>query len=145
MHFYLMFKFLLIDDELPEKDLIDAKLERVFSAGGYLLDHVYKSSEAIKCLLKDSFDFILLDNNLASSISSQFSVPVIRQYVRDAKLIIVSNNIHVDYLKDESILGVDGIVNKADFESYMTTFRRSLSDNDPRLITHPNAQSSFAG
>lgn len=127
MHSLPVLHFLLIDDEIPEKELIDAKLEAVFGEGRYGFKHVLKASDAIKCLLKEDFDFILLDNNLAASISGRFSVPVIRQYVRDSKLVVISNNVDVDYLQDPSILGVDAIVDKAEFESFVTQYRQTPS------------------
>jgi DNA-binding NtrC family response regulator len=127
MHFVFVLHFLLIDDEVAEKELIDAKLQAVFGEGGYGFKHVLKASDAIKCLLTEDFDFILLDNNLAASISGRFSVPVIRQHLRGSNLIVISNNVDVDYLKDPSILGVDGIVDKANFESFVTQFRDASS------------------
>lgn len=122
MHHRNMVNILLIDDDLLERELVDSVLQKHLSEEAFMLQHAFKCSEAITYLLRDRFDLVLLDNMLAASISGKFSVPVIRQYLKEAPLVIVSNNIDIDYLKDPEILGVSNIVPKSSLNAFLADF-----------------------
>ncbi|RKQ72174.1 response regulator receiver domain-containing protein [Litorimonas taeanensis] len=138
-----MIKVLIIDDELAEKELIACKLTRLFGSDGYSIHHAFKCSEAIKLLLQYQYDFVLLDNNLAASISGQFSVPIIKQYVQNAKLVIISNNIDEDYLQSKTILGVDDIVDKAYLEDFFRAFYgQDMTTTAPIKVARSNVETA---
>lgn len=117
-----MLNILLIDDDLLEKELVESVLQKHLSERSFKLQHVFKCSDAITFLIKGKFDLVLLDNMLAASISGKFSVPVIRQYLKDTPLVIVSNNIDLDYLKSPEILGVNDIISKSSLTAFLTNF-----------------------
>lgn len=113
-----MLNILLIDDDIIEEKILELQLRK---AGFNLfhVEHVTKCSEALKSMLSQRFDIILLDNSLADSISAEFSVPFIKENLQGACLIIISNDTERPHLKDPDILGVDYIVNKLDLSNFM--------------------------
>jgi CheY-like chemotaxis protein len=135
MHTKGMLKILLIDDDQLEKEIIKNILDKCLVDQPFLLQHVYKSSEAISALLQNQFDLVLLDNMLASSISGKFSVPIIQQYLKEASLVIVSNDVSADYLSHPHILGVDSIVDKKNLEGFLKNFISGFGEKKQSVMS----------
>lgn len=134
-----MMKILLIDDDILEEEMLKRAVKRLNLQQDITIQHVFKCSEAINHLLLQNFDLVLLDNLLASSISGKFSVLMIKQYIGDCQLAIISNNVDVDYLEDPKILGVDKIVAKIDLNDFVLKFfrQRKTVSNKPIETNRP--------
>ena len=83
------------------------------------MDYVEKCSQAVTCMMSNSYDYIFLDNKLSDAINSELSVPFVKVHSRTAKLIIISNHIEVDYLADPKTLGVDLILDKSKLYAFL--------------------------
>lgn len=123
-----MTRILLIDDDILERQSLKRCVDKIANSDGTSVHHAFKCSEAIDLLLQHSFDLVMLDNLLAASISGKFSVPMIKQYLGSCPLVIISNNIDVDYLQDPETLGVDAVIDKRDLDIFMLKF---LESRDP--------------
>lgn len=135
-----MLNILLIDDDLLEKEILENALNQHLAHQEFSLRHAFKSSEAIGYLLKDKFDLVLLDNMLAASISGKFSVPILQQYLKNTPLVIISNDITVDYLSHPVILGVETIVDKKNLDEFLRAFVSSIARKNkakPSDLTSP--------
>ncbi len=117
-----MTNILLIDDDVLEKEILTRTIKKIVGKQPFEVHHAFKCSTAIDQLLTHKFDIILLDNLLAASISGKFSVPILKQYIGICPLVMISDNIDIDYLEDPTTLGVDAIIEKSDLPLFLLKF-----------------------
>jgi len=129
-----LISILLIDDEAWEEDLLSHLCEKVFG-GSFRLDYAALGSEAVKLLLENAYDLILLDNNLSHGFNAKFTTPILKEFSRNAIIAIISNNIHQDYLDDPGFLGVDHVLPK----THLDVFLRQLQKFRHRITVEPKS------
>lgn len=118
-------KILLIDDDPDEKIFISFHL-RNFGCSDVIIDHVSKCSERLTKLTQRKYDLVLLDNVLADSISTEFSVPFLKDHLDKTSISIISNNISAPHLSSPSILGVDFIIDKNKLSKFLELIAPAL-------------------
>lgn len=123
-----VFSVLLIDDDELEHMFVTRMLKK-FMKSNFHVEHVEKCSKAMTALFDKKYDLVLLDNLLHGQVSARFSVPIIRQANRETPIVIISNNIEFDYLKNPADLGVDAIVDKADLGAFLENILSKYNAN----------------
>lgn len=113
-----MLRILLIDDDKHEKKILTHLIKEA-GFENFNVEHVTKCAEALNCLSRQQYDFVLLDNALSDSISATFSVPFVQAYLDGTPLAVISNNIDVPHLRNPDVLGVDYIVGKDKLTPFM--------------------------
>jgi ActR/RegA family two-component response regulator len=111
---------LLIDDDEYENIIVTRILANHFKYG-FLLDFAKTLDDALTHLMTNTYDYVFLDDRLSATINSVVSVKVLKQYLKGAELVIISNNLYEAHLLDKSILQVADIVHKDDLPNYVYT------------------------
>ena len=121
-----MLKFLLIDDDFLEHKMFDCYL-----ASGQTVDYDLISTstieDAIDALAKHSFDFIFLDDRLAPHKSAIETLPMLREHIGAAKIVLISSSIEARHLQDPTALNVLAVMNKFDLKSALSTDMQNFS------------------
>ncbi|WP_026942778.1 DNA-binding transcriptional response regulator [Hellea balneolensis] len=111
-------KILLIDDDADEKIFISLQLKNL-GCSDVIIDHVFTCSEGMMKLTQFKYDLVLLDNVLADSVSAEFSVPFLKDHLKQTPIAVISNNIAAPYLSNPVGLGVDFIIDKNKLDKFL--------------------------
>lgn len=80
-------------------------------------------------LTQHNYSLVLLDNILAGSISAEFSVPFLKDHLKDTPVAIISSNISAPHLSSPDVLGVDFIIDKYKLGTFLELIVPSLQAN----------------
>lgn len=113
-----MTRVLLIDDDDFERVVVTRILANKFKYG-YTLDYAKTLPHAVKFMIRNEYDYVLLDDCLSKDVNAKISVNILRVHLKNAPLIIISNNLLDAHLMDKNILQVSDIVHKNDLPEYV--------------------------
>lgn len=109
---------LLIDD-----DPIEHRIFRKFLENGQNSQtHLSCCSDlntAIALLKEKSFDYIFLDDRLSPFTSLLETLPLIRDYLHEAKTIAISSSLDSPHLTSAENIGIDKILDKNDLKAFL--------------------------
>jgi len=113
-----MTRVLLIDDDELERVVVTRILANKFKYG-FTLDYVKTLPHAVKLMIKNEYDYVLLDDRLSNDVNAKTSVNILRVHLKNAPLIIISNHLLDAHLSNKDILHVSDIVHKNDLPEYV--------------------------
>ncbi len=109
---------LLIDDDEFE-NIVVTRLLAKHTKSKIKVDYAKTLDEGLAFLKNNQYEYVYLDDELSYCVNATKSVDIIRDYLSGAQLIIISNNVNREYLRDASILDVAAIVSKNDLSDYV--------------------------
>ena len=111
-------KILLIDDFDVEHIILRRHLLKA-AFNDFKIDQVASYTDALKRVHVAEYDIVLLNDMSGNSKSIEFLVPLMRDYLQEAPIIIISNNSEPQYLSHAEALGANYIVNRTDLAALM--------------------------
>lgn len=111
-------QILLIDDFDVEHIILRRHLLKA-AFTDFKIDQVATSTDALKRVHVAEYDIVLLNDMSGDSISIEFLVPLIRDYLQGAPIIIISNNTDAQYLSHAETLKANYVVQRADLAALM--------------------------
>ena len=113
-----LLKILLIDDFDVEHIILRRHLlQAAFT--DFMIEQVATSTEALKRVHVAEYDIVLFNDVSGNSISIEFLIPLIRDYLQDAPIIIISDSTEVEYLNNAESLKANYVVKRADLAALM--------------------------
>lgn len=110
-----MKRILLVDDDKQEFMLVNFLLKDRYQES-FRLDYAATIEEAHTCLSERRVDVILLDDKLASGMTSAQTIPLLQKKAFNVPIIIISKDINSRQLKDRVRLGMNKVVDKFDLK-----------------------------
>lgn len=109
---------LLIDDDPIEHRIFRKFLENGQNSQTYL-SCCSDINTAIALLKEKSFDYIFLDDRLSPFTSLLETLPLIRDYLQEAKTIAISSSLDSPHLTSAENIGIDKILDKNDLKAFL--------------------------
>jgi CheY-like chemotaxis protein len=109
---------LLIDDD-PIEHRIFRKLLESGQNSQTKLSCCSDINTATAFLKENSFDYIFLDDRLSPFTSLLETLPLIREYLQEAKTIAISSSLDSPHLTSAKEIGVDEIIDKNDLKAFL--------------------------